>query len=947
MAAAVAVGSASLVFAGATPPPASAAPVVLSQAAPKTCSADNTRGTERWWFFGNSAGLDFGATGSAVPTAVTGAGNSAEGTTVVTDSEGNLQFWSNGAVIYNRNHTAMTGGTFSTGTGASGVANPSATQTVAAFPSTTQPDVYFVVTTTGAENVTAGRLYYTVVDMSLDGGLGAVSQSPVQLGGNGISGEGLTSIPNHDGTGYWVLTSQNNSPNIHAFYFDGDGPADPDGDGPLGVGDPVTSVMPTNNLARYSSFVFSADRTQLVQTSTGTGTATSASIIRRLDFDAETGQISQIAEWSAPTTANSGDNLYGADFSPSGRYLYITKLFGTATVYRYDLQADDVAGSVETVGLLGSGGAIRRGPDGRMYIARNNTSQLGVIDDPDAEDVADVGFAQTGLTLATGASSRFGLPQMVTGCPNTPELSIDKSSDLTTDTDGDGAADVGDVITYTFRVRNTGTVDLTDIVPVDSRLADADFTPVDLAFGSYHDFTATYTVTQADVDAGVLTNTAHATGTYTPAGGGTPETITSADDTDTFVDLPARVPGLSIVKEGEITTDGGTAGVADIGDVITYTFTVVNTGNVTMTDVTIDDPRVASVSPSSATLPPGTTPASTQEFTATYTVVEADILAGGVHNQAQATATSPTGAYTSDYADEDVDTPEIDQELTVEKSSELTTDADGDGAADVGDVLSYTITVTNTGNTTLTGVTASDPLLGSTLTPTAPVDLAPGDGQEFTGTYTVTQTDIDNGLLRNTATASGTFTPTDGGTPLTITGEDYDDADLQEQQPGLTVEKHADLDDLNGNGTADAGETIAYSFTVTNTGNTTMEDVEVVDPRVTGLAPLSTPLAPGETAELQADPYTVTEADVQAGGVVNSATARGHVPGGPETISEPDEVTTATTPIPDPPAPAEESAGIASLLPSTGTAVTLLTLFTILMALATGAVFWRRGRQMR
>ncbi|MCW1060953.1 hypothetical protein OJ593_10610, partial [Streptococcus anginosus] len=62
--------------------------------------------------------------------------------------------------------------------------------------------------------------------------------------------------------------------------------------------------------------------------------------------------------------------------------------------------------------------------------------------------------------------------------------------------------------------------------------------------------------------------------------------------------------------------------------------------------------------------------------------------------------------------------------------------------------------VSNSGNVTLSGVVVSDPLLGGELGTIT--TLAPGASQRVTGTYTLTQADVDRGSLENTATATGT-----------------------------------------------------------------------------------------------------------------------------------------------------------------------------------------------
>jgi uncharacterized repeat protein (TIGR01451 family) len=75
----------------------------------------------------------------------------------------------------------------------------------------------------------------------------------------------------------------------------------------------------------------------------------------------------------------------------------------------------------------------------------------------------------------------------------------------------------------------------------------------------------------------------------------------------------------------------------------------------------------------------------------------------------------------------------------------------------LGDVITYTFTVTNNGTVTLTNVSVSDPLAGlSAIAPASVATLAPGATQVFTATYTFTQDDVDVGSLLNTATATGT-----------------------------------------------------------------------------------------------------------------------------------------------------------------------------------------------
>ncbi len=457
-----------------------------------------------------------------------------------------------------------------------------------------------------------------------------------------------------------------------------------------------------------------------------------------------------------------------------------------------------------------------------------------------------------------------------------PGLSIDKESELD-DTNTNGLADVGESITYTFLVSNTGNSPIADVTVDDSLVSGVTPAPVDLpVFGQQLFTSAPYVVTQADVDAGGVPNTATATGVDPDD-----NQVVSPEDSE-FVATPERDPSLSLDKIATL-NDTNNNTVADLGETIEYTFVVTNTGNVTLTDVSVTDDRVTGMS-----APVTLAPDASHEFTADpYTVVQEDLNVGVVHNSAIAGGSSALGAVTSNTDTAEVLTPVPDPHLTLEKSGEITTDVNGDGFADVGDTVTYTFTATNTGTVDLTDVAITDPKVGTTTPATA--NIGANTDAVFTATYVVTQADVDAGAVLNSATASGLYAPPNED-PVTVDSAPANDVvPTPEQTPSLTVEKDGALDDTNGNGVADVGETIAYSFDVTNTGNTTLLGVTVVDDRVTGILPASADILPGESESFTAAPYVVTQADVDAGEVLNSAFARGQVPNGPEVFSPEDE----------------------------------------------------------
>ncbi|MGL2988583.1 DUF7507 domain-containing protein, partial [Flavobacterium sp. RSSA_27] len=95
---------------------------------------------------------------------------------------------------------------------------------------------------------------------------------------------------------------------------------------------------------------------------------------------------------------------------------------------------------------------------------------------------------------------------------------------------------------------------------------------------------------------------------------------------------------IDITKDG-VYVDSNNDGITNVGDVVSYNFVIKNTGNVTLTNVTVTDNNAVVTGGPIATLAVGATDSTT--FSASHTITQDDINKGFVYNLALATAKDP------------------------------------------------------------------------------------------------------------------------------------------------------------------------------------------------------------------------------------------------------------------------------------------------------------------
>ncbi|MGN8648356.1 DUF7507 domain-containing protein [Gracilibacillus sp. HCP3S3_G5_1] len=407
---------------------------------------------------------------------------------------------------------------------------------------------------------------------------------------------------------------------------------------------------------------------------------------------------------------------------------------------------------------------------------------------------------------------------------------------------------------FRFTVTNTGNVTLTNVQVTDDVLGLIANIP-SLAPGASQQFVVVGTWAL-----GQQVNTATATGTFNGI---------TVSDTDPAYWVGVIEPTPAIDVEKEVSPDNGVtwfdADNPPGPSVISPTnpqfrFTVTNTGNVTLTNVSITDDVLGQISVGGI-LNPG----QTAQF-----IVVGSWAPGQQVNTATATGTF-NGQTVEDtdpayWVGVEAEVPSIDVEKEVSPDNGATWfDADNPPGPNVvqGTNPQFRFTVTNTGNVTLTNVQVTDDVLGQiAIIP----NLAPGASQQFivVGTWAL-------GQQVNTATATGTFNG--------ITVSDTDPAywvGVEAPTPAIDVEKEVspdngvtwfDADNPPGSNVVQ-GTNPQFRFTVTNTGNVTLTNVQVTDD-VLGLIATIPSLAPGASQQF------IVIGTWALGQQVNTATATG------------------------------------------------------------------------
>ncbi|PKP52473.1 MAG: hypothetical protein CVT90_02630, partial [Candidatus Altiarchaeales archaeon HGW-Altiarchaeales-3] len=341
--------------------------------------------------------------------------------------------------------------------------------------------------------------------------------------------------------------------------------------------------------------------------------------------------------------------------------------------------------------------------------------------------------------------------------------------------------------TYTYTVTNTGDVPLTNVVVTDDKCSPVTYQSGDTNSDSALDLTETWTYTCTATINVDTTNVATVTG-EAPTG----DTVT--DNDSAYVEVIN--PGINIVKTADQT-------IVLPGTNVTYTYTLTNTGDVSITNVVVTDDKCSPVTYQSGdtNIDSALDTNETWTYTCTATITE------DTTNVGTATGETPTGNVTdNDTADVDVINPGINIVKTADKTTVLS-----------GTDVIYTYVVTNNGDVPLTNVVVTDDKC-------SPVTYQSGDTNsdsalDTTETWTYTCTATISVDTTNTATVTG---ETPGGDTVT----DNDTAYVDVINPQIHITKTADPPVIQ------AGDKVTYTYMITNTGDVTLINIVVTDDKL-------------------------------------------------------------------------------------------------------------------
>jgi gliding motility-associated-like protein len=370
----------------------------------KLCVPPPPKPPETFWYFGNNAGIKFSGTTATADTK--GKLNTTEGVSTIADKNGNLLFYTDGRKIYDKN-----GKEISSLIGKDSLAGSNvSTQSAVIVP---QPScqgcqsLYYVFTTTDING--KKQLSYSVVDIRRNKGQGKVIEQNTVLDDAPTTEQLISHFVKKDST-YWVISHDYGTDTIRLRRVTKNGVSISK---IVEIGSRIDSTFKGEGYIKVSK-----DGTKFAVAIPGG----KRNLVELYDFADSSGKISNkriIDLGPAPPT------VYGIEFSPDSKTLFATMKADTvkkpgsySTLLRFDITDKDSLVIAKSKITLDSSkkeyyGAIQLAPDGKIYIAVQGSSTLGVIKLPNdtisIKSLTKDYYERKGFNLS-GKTSQLGLP---------------------------------------------------------------------------------------------------------------------------------------------------------------------------------------------------------------------------------------------------------------------------------------------------------------------------------------------------------------------------------------------------------------------------------------------------------------------------------------------------------------------------------------------------------
>jgi gliding motility-associated-like protein len=337
------------------------------------------------WYFGENAGIDF-TSGTAVPLTNENVMTAFKASGVISDSLGNLLFFSNGKKVWDRNFNMMPNGTNLSG-------DIGVTQPCIIIPKPESDSLYYlfsldVMAFMPDNSYTTRGLTYSIVDMARNGGMGNIGDSLNRPLLTPVT-QKITAVKNANEKDYWVIVHQWDSDKFFAYPVTSNGLES-------SVVSSVGAVHGTGFAGQTNALGYmkaSPDGTKIALAITG------SNLIQVFDFNNSTGQITNPVSY---TTTIPGISPYGIEFSPDSKILYasLLQIVGNGPpsrpsyIIQFDLKNNGLTNPVTIDSVPGVRlAAMQLGVDGRIYISRTinlvtKKDSLDVIYNPSRPGVA-------------------------------------------------------------------------------------------------------------------------------------------------------------------------------------------------------------------------------------------------------------------------------------------------------------------------------------------------------------------------------------------------------------------------------------------------------------------------------------------------------------------------------------------------------------------------------